>query len=60
MFEITIAYQLAFRMLAKPALAVAQQFFDFVVADPIVFVVVQHGNQHVEMRQQLLAAGWCP
>ncbi len=31
-----------------------QKFFHFVIANPIVLIVVQHRNEHVKMRQKLL------
>src|SRR5262245_59072984 len=42
MFQISICDQLAFGVLAKPPLAVAQQLFHFCVADPIMLVVIEH------------------
>ena len=45
---------LLFRMDGKPRLAVPQQLLHLVVADPIVLVVVQHWNQHVQVGEK-----WC-
>ena len=40
-------------MVVQPPLTIAQQLVHFVVANPVVLVVVQHGQQHVEVRQQI-------
>ena len=53
MFQIAIGNQLALGMLAKPALSMTQQLFDFRVTNPVVLVVVQDWNQDIEMRQQI-------
>jgi hypothetical protein len=37
-------------MLSEPALAVAQELFYFRAPDPLVPIVIQDGNQNVEMR----------
>ncbi len=44
---------LALGMRRQPSLAPANQLVDFVVANPVVLVVVQNGNKHVEMREQI-------
>lgn len=51
MLQITIGDELPFGVLSQPAFAVPQQFFHFGITDPIVLVVIEHWNQHVEMRQ---------
>src|SRR5215475_8211441 len=56
MFQISPRNRLAFRMAAEPACAVTQQLFNFVVADPIMLVVVEHRDQHVQMRKQIAYA----
>src|SRR5262245_34583156 len=47
-------------MVAEPARAVTQQLFDFVVADPIMLLVVERRDQHVEMREQIAQAAMSP
>lgn len=39
-------------MRGQPALAVAKQLLDFVVAHPVVLLVVEDGNKDVEVREQ--------
>ena len=51
--------QLALGMRGQPALAVAQQLLHLVVADPVVLVVVQHRDQHIEVREQVAQAQSC-
>ena len=51
--QVAAGDQLALGVRGQPALAVAQQLLDLVVADPVVLVVVEHRDQHVEVRQQL-------
>ena len=51
--QVAAGDQLALRVARQPALAVPQQLLDLVVADPVVLVVVEHGDQHVEVREQL-------
>ena len=41
------------RMAVEPALAVAKQLLDLVVAHPVVLLIVENRNEHVEMRQQV-------
>jgi hypothetical protein len=43
---------LALGVVGEPALAEAQQLVDLVVADVVVLAVVEHGDQHVEVREQ--------
>ncbi len=45
--------QLAGRMLGEPALALVEQLVDLAPLDEIVLLAVEHGDQHVEMRQQI-------
>src|SRR5438093_6895576 len=37
----------------EPSLAMTDELLDFVVAHPVVLLVVEHGDEHVQMRQQL-------
>src|SRR6185503_8517203 len=39
-------------MRGQPALAVAKQLVDFGVAHPVMLLVVEDGNEHVQMREQ--------
>ena len=41
------------RVRLEPALAAAQQLVDLRLLDPVVLVVVEHRQQHVEVRQQV-------
>jgi hypothetical protein len=41
----------AFWMIGQPALAPGEQLVDLVVADPVVLVVVEDGDEHVEVAQ---------
>src|SRR5207245_11118741 len=58
-FQIAIGNQLALGMLAKPALSMTKQLFDFRVTNPVVLVVVQDWNQDIEMRQQITQSNCC-
>ena len=49
MLQITIGNELSFRVFAQPALTVSQQLFNFCVANPVVLVVIQDRNKHIEM-----------
>ena len=53
-FQIAINNLLSFGMPSQPISAVAKQLLHFVFANPVVFIVVQHGDQHVQMRQQVV------
>ena len=44
-------------MTSQPSLPVAQQFLELVLSDEVVLVVVEHGNEDVEVGQQV---GECP
>ena len=44
------------RVRSQPALALAQEFLDFIVADPVVLLRVQDGNQHVEVSEEIRKA----
>src|SRR5262249_57185485 len=51
--EIAPGDQLALRMAREPALAVSQELLDLGVADPVVLLPVEDGDEDVELRQQL-------
>ena len=43
-------------MSTKPALAALQELFDLVIGYPVVLFIVENRNQHIEVREQDLAA----
>src|SRR6185369_3119065 len=51
--EIPARDQLTLRMRRQPAFANTQQLLHLVVAHPVVLLVVEHGNQHVEMCEEI-------
>ncbi len=51
MFQVAIGDLFLFWMVFKPALAMSQQFFDLFIAYEVMFIVIQDGDQYVEMRQ---------
>jgi len=53
MLEIAPRDQFALRMLRQPAFALPQQLVDLVIADPIVLLVVEHGDEDIEVGQEL-------
>ena len=53
MHEISRDDHVARGVSVEPALAVAQQLFDLVVTNPVVLLVVEHRNEHIEVRQQV-------
>ena len=53
MHEIARAIASRDGMADEPALAVAKQLLHLVVADPVVLLVVEHRNEHVQVRQQV-------
>ena len=53
MFQVAARDEFPQRMVVQPPLAEAQQLGDLIVADPIVFFVVQDGQKHVEMGKQV-------
>ena len=54
MLQITAGDSLAFRMRREPAFAVPQKLLDFFIAHPVMFFVVQHRHQNVNVRQKFL------
>ncbi|MEH3053798.1 MAG: hypothetical protein PGN13_07270 [Patulibacter minatonensis] len=54
--EVTARDQLALGVRRQPAVAAREQLLDLVVADPIVLVVVEHWQQHVQVGEQLREA----
>ena len=54
MLEVAVGDQFLLGMRLEPALALAEQLVHFIASDPVVLVVVQHGNQDVEVREQVL------
>src|SRR6266487_2959748 len=47
------------RRYAMPAFSAFQQLFDLVIADPVMLIVIQHGDQHIEMRQKFAQTAGC-
>ena len=41
-------------MAVQPAFAALEKLLDFVLADPVVLVIVQHWDQHIEVIEQRL------
>src|SRR6266568_1431227 len=48
--------RVALRMRFEPALAMLQEFLEFLLANEIVFLIVEHRHEDVEVRQQLTKA----
>ncbi len=44
-------------MTRQPLLAAFQQLVDLVVSHPVVLLVVEHGEYHIQVRQQIAQAG---
>jgi len=55
--EVTAHDQIAGRVALKPALPTLHQLPDLIFSDPVVLVVIEHGNENVEMIEQSLEAG---
>jgi hypothetical protein len=55
-FQVAIGDQLALGVLAKPALTMPQEFFHFRITNPIMLIVVEDRDEHIEMRQQITQA----
>lgn len=51
MLQVAGGDEFAFRVVGEPTLTVLQQLFNFVIADPIMFVVVKHRDQDVQVRE---------
>jgi hypothetical protein len=49
--EVTVDDQLALWMRSEPAFPVTQELIDLGVADVVVLLVIEHGKQHVQVRQ---------
>src|SRR5688572_29927658 len=45
-------------MRRQPTAAVSQELLNLIVANPVVFLVVQNRNEHVYVRQQILQANF--
>ena len=59
MHEIARDDGVARRMAVEPALPVTKQLFDFVVPNPVVLLIVENRNQHVQVRQQVAQPARC-
>jgi hypothetical protein len=53
MAQIAAHDQVAFGMRVEPSFTAAEQLFDLVVADPVMLVIVEHGNENVDMSQKI-------
>ena len=54
MFEIACLRSVPSRMNGEPVAAATQQLVYFVVADPIVLLVIQHRDEYVDVAQEIL------
>ena len=54
--DIAIDDQLAIGMTGQPSLTAAQQLLDLGLSHPVVLLRVEHRDQHVEVREQILQA----
>ena len=52
--KIALHNRFLMRMRRQPSLAFAQQFFDFILANPIVLFRIEHRHEHIKMVQQIL------
>ena len=59
MHEIARDDDVARRMAIEPALAVTKQLFDLVVSNPVVLLIVEHRNEHVQVGQQVAQPARC-
>jgi hypothetical protein len=55
--QIAFSNEFALRMHGQPIFSETEKLLDFLVADPIVLVAVEHGHQDVEVVEQLLQGG---
>lgn len=51
-FEVAARDGFALGMRSEPAFAVAHELLHFVAADPVMFIAIKHGDEHVEMAEQ--------
>jgi hypothetical protein len=47
-------------MRVEPALSMAKELLDLVVSDPVVLLIVEHRDEHVQVRQEFAQASRCP
>ena len=52
--QVPTSNRVALRMLGEPPFAVAQKLVDFIVPDPVVLLIVEYGDEYIQMRQQLV------
>ena len=52
MFQIASGNRFPLGMRGQPALAVLEEFFEFVLTHPVVLKIVEDGDQHVQVREQ--------
>jgi hypothetical protein len=53
MAQITADDEIALGMRVQPPFTPAKQLFNLVIADPVMFVVVEHRNENVDMSQEI-------
>ena len=58
MLQVAVGDQVPLGMAAQPPIAEAQQLVYFIVADPVMLVVVQYRQQHIQVGQQVLEPGF--
>src|SRR5262249_36253167 len=56
MLQVAAGDGFPFRVSGKPSAAVAKKLFNFVLSDPVMFIVVQYRNENIEMRQEIAQA----
>src|ERR1700682_4772815 len=52
-FQVAKGNLLALRVRFQPTFATPQELLDLVLPNPVMFVVIQHRNKHIEMGQQV-------
>ena len=56
MFQIPTGDELALGVAGEPSFPMPEEFGHLVVANPVMLLVVQHGDQHIHMAQQVAQA----
>ena len=51
--QVAARYQLFCGVSLQPSLAKAEQFFDLVIRNVVVLVIIQHRNKYIQMSQKL-------
>ncbi len=58
MTQVATGDELPLGVVGEPVTATAEQLVDLVVADPVVLVVVEHRQEHVQVLQDVLDPGY--